>query len=166
MKRLFFLVPDLKETSNIAHELEEIGVNNHNIHICGGLPEDLEDEHLHRANLLQTTHLGKALKRGPLIGLGFFALIVALFLIVLPANVTITAFGYIAMLIFGVVIGVWTSGLIGIGVKNDVVEKYEKYVEDGHYIMMIDIPPEREKELKRIVFDHHPGARMAEDVLH
>lgn len=165
MKRLFFLVPDLKETEIIAHELEEIGVRYHDIHVCGGIPEELENAHLHPASVMQTTHLGKALKKGPLIGLGFFAFIAALFLVVLPSNVSISAFGYVAMLFFGVVIGIWASGLIGIGVKDDVVEKYEKYIEEGHYILMIDIPSEREKELKEIIFDHHPNAQMAE-VLH
>ncbi len=33
MKRFFFLVPDLSETKEIVHELEEIGINETNVHV-------------------------------------------------------------------------------------------------------------------------------------
>jgi hypothetical protein len=161
-KRLFFLIPDLKETSTIAHELEARGVEDANIHVCGGLAEDVEDEHLHPANVLQMTHLGQALKRGPWIGLLFVVFILGLFLIDLPAKANISVLGYASMLLFGIVIGVWASGMIGISVKDEVVEKYEGYVEQGHFIMMVDIAPDKENDLMQVVMSHHPNARMVE----
>ncbi len=161
MKRLFFLVPDLDETANIVHELSGLGVNQKHIHICGGLPEDLEEAHLNRAGVFYTSHLGSAIKKGPFVGLLFALFIFTLFSIVLPPNIHINAFGFIAMLLIGVVIGVWATGLIGIGVKDEVVEKYEKYVEEGHFIMMVDTPDGREQEVTQAVLSHHPAAKMA-----
>jgi hypothetical protein len=94
MKRLFFLVPNLKETADIAHELENVGIRDNHIHVHASLPEDVREANLHPANVLQTTHLGTALKRGVYLGLIFTVFIFALFKTGLPPN-SITFLGYI-----------------------------------------------------------------------
>ncbi len=166
MKRLFILVPDLDETAHIAHELESLGVKDGQIHVYGGIPEDLEQAHLHRAGVVYTSHLGSAIKKGPIVGLVFFLFILALFSFALPANVHINAFAYVAMLIFGIVIGIWATGLIGIGVKDEIVEKYESYVKDGHFMIMVDTKEDKEREVTDSVLSHHPNAKYAGIEIH
>ncbi len=161
MKRLFILVPDLDETSHIAKELASLGVKEGNIHVCGGLPEELKEAHLNRAGVVYTSHLGSAIKKGPILGLVFFLFILALFSLTLPASIQINIFGYVSMLVFGMVIGIWATGLIGIGVKDEIVEKYEDYVKEGHFVMMVDTKEESEKEVTDTILSHHPNTKMA-----
>ncbi|MBS0285746.1 MAG: hypothetical protein JSR17_00095 [Proteobacteria bacterium] len=162
MKRLFILVPDLDETSHIVYELKSMGVKESHIHICGGLPEDLKEAHLHRAGIFYTSHLGSAIKKGPLLGLVLFFFILSLFYIVLPNNVHITPFALVAMLVFGMAIGIWATGLIGIGVKDETIEKYEEFVKEGHFVMLIDTPEGKEQEVARTILSHHPSAKLAQ----
>src|SRR5690349_9305097 len=133
MKRLFFLVPDLKMTEDIAHELDNAGVNESHIHVLGGTHQNLHIAHLHPANLFQTTKLGISLKRGFVLGIFFAAMLYTLFSMALDTKVQ--GLGIAAVILFGIVFGVWASGMIGISVQNPVIEKYERYVKEGHYIM-------------------------------
>lgn len=166
MKRLFILVPDIDETAHIAHELGSIGVKENQIHVCGGTHEDLEEAHLHQAGVIYTSHLGSAIKKGPIVGFLFFLFILAIFTFVLPDTVQISAFGYIAMFIFGIVIGVWATGLIGISVKDEVVEKYEDYVKEGHFIMLVDTDEDKQREVSDKILAHHPNAKLADMGVH
>ncbi|MBS0289115.1 MAG: hypothetical protein JSS07_03625 [Proteobacteria bacterium] len=165
MKRLFILIQDMKETTEVAQELRSLGIKDNQIHICGGISEDIKAEHLYPANIFQTTNLGYAIKFGPLLGLGFVVLIIALCAFFFPANIKIHALGYLAILVFGIGFGIWATGLIGLGVKNPVLEKYQAFLEEGHYIMMIDTAvPEKEKEITEVVLSHHPGIKVADSV--
>jgi hypothetical protein len=161
MKRLFILVPDLQETSDIAHELESVGVKESHIHVHGHIPQVVRDAHLHPANVLQTTHLGYSFKYGPILGMVFSAAIFGLCLFFLPPAIKINVLGYLAILVFGVGFGIWVSGLIGLGVKNKIVEKYENYVSEGHYVMMVDTAETREKEISAKILSTHPHATLA-----
>jgi hypothetical protein len=163
MKRLFILVPDLKEASDIVHELENSGFKQRHLHVCGHIPEEVSDAHLHPASVFQMTHLGSTLKLGPLVGLGFFVFIVALFMIVFPSTMHIPALGYLSMFAMGIIIGMWAMGLVGLGVKDPIVEKYEKYVQEGHFILMIDAPDEKEKEISESILSHHPDTNVAQN---
>jgi len=163
MKRVFILVPDLKETSAIAKEFEASGVHEEDIHVCAHINQELEAVDLHPANILQMTNLGYAIKFGPVIGLFFVGLILMLCYFVFPLQISLL--GYVAIFLFGIGFGIWASGLIGLGVKNPVVEKYENYVSEGHYLMLVDLKPEKQ-ELTRKILAHHPRSKLAEQPLH
>ncbi|MGE3317975.1 MAG: hypothetical protein AB7I18_01655 [Candidatus Berkiella sp.] len=163
MKRVFILVPDLIETSSIAKEFEASGVHEEDIHVCAHINQELKDVDLQPANIFQMTNLGYAIKFGPLMGLVFVGLILVLCYFVFPLH--ISALGYAAIFLFGIGFGIWASGLIGLGVKNPIVEKYENYVSEGHYLMLVDLKPEKEK-LTRQILAHHPRSKLAEQPLH
>ena len=74
---------------------------------------------------------------------------------------SITLFG---VAIFGMGFGIWCMGMISM-VKNPIIEKYDNYLKEGHYIMMIDTPKERAEELTRHVI-HHVGTGVAEKTMH
>lgn len=163
MKRVFILVPDLNETSDIAKEFKASGVHEEDIHVCAHINQELEGANLQPANIFQMTNLGYAIKLGPVIGLLFVGLIIALCYFVFPLH--ISTLGYVAIFVFGIGFGMWASGLIGLGVKNPVVEKYENYVSEGHYLMLVDLKPEKQV-LTRQILAHHPRSRLAEQPIH
>lgn len=166
MKRLYFLVPNLKIARDISSELNEIGVTDDKVHIVGGSPEICYEEHLHMASIAQTSNLVPALKRGALFGLILALAIFLIFTIQLPNNLQINGLALLGVLFFGIGFGIWAGGMIGIGVKNPIVEKYEDYVKAGHLLMMVDSPNEREQELTTRIIRHHPGAEIATMPLH
>lgn len=166
MKRLFFLVPELQMARDIVHELENIGIRESDIHIVGKNQQALQRAHVPRANIWQTSDLVPALKRGALIGVVLSVAIYVLIKLIVPAHVEIHSLAVAIIALFGVIFGLWASSLIGIGIKHPVIVKYEKYLQRGHYLMMVDSPDEREKELTFRVTKHHPGAKIAIETMH
>lgn len=161
MKRIFVLVPTFDIIQAIVHELNEVGIKDNDVHIYGGMHEALKRAHLPEASIFQTTDIIPALKRGALVGIILSGLLYALFTLGLSPDIKINALGISAILFFGIFFGVWASSLVGIGIKNPVVVKYQSYVNQGHFILMIDCPDEREHEIASRVVRHHPGAEIA-----
>jgi hypothetical protein len=166
MKRLFFLVPTIKIARDISMELGQVGISEGKIHIVGGAPDIYYEKHLHMASITQTSDLLPALRRGALMGIVLSVVIFLLFYFALPSNIQIHPIALVAMLFFGIGFGLWASGMVGIGIKNPIVEKYEDYVKEGHLIMMVDSPDEREQELTTRIIRHHPGAEIATKPVH
>tara|TARA_R110002110_G_scaffold383245_4_gene594672 strand:+ start:32690 stop:33196 length:507 start_codon:yes stop_codon:yes gene_type:complete len=165
MKRLYFLVPNLKVIRDITHELENTGITHRHIHALGQDSSKLDDIHVHSAGVLQTTELVSTLKKGIIFGL---VLVVGIFIALfwfLPEEMKITTLGALAVFVFGFGFGIWSSGMIGLSIKDQVVEKNEDYVKSGHYIMIIDVPKSREAELTSKVVRHHPGTRVASEAI-
>jgi len=166
MKRVFILVPDLKETSDIAHELEASGVKESDIHVCAHVNQAVRDIDLHPANVFHKTHLDYAIKYGPVLGACFVGLIFGLCHFLLPDSIKINGLGYAAILFFGFGFGIWASGLVGLGIKDAMIEKYEGFVSEGHYLLMIDTKPEKENSLIQQILSTHPGTSVAEQPVH
>ncbi|MCS5711313.1 hypothetical protein [Candidatus Berkiella aquae] len=160
MKRLFLLVPDLKVTKEIVHELEAIGINDSNVHVMGNASETLKKEHLHEANLIQTTDLIPSLKRGAMIGIALSIVMCSVYAYALTTDGEIHLLVIAILVLFGLLFGAWASSLIGVSVKNPIVEKFNDYIKSGHYIMMVDTPPERESELSSQIISHHHDVKL------
>jgi hypothetical protein len=163
MKRLFFLVPDLVMTKSMVQELEAYGIEERDIHIVGNreATRNLKRENLPEANIVQTSDLMPALKRGALIGIFFSIVLFIVFYLSLPAEIHIKPIALVAILFFGIVFGSWTSTLIGVSVNDPIVHKHEKYLKEGHFILMIDCDDAKEKEIIQLVLAHYPDAELA-----
>jgi hypothetical protein len=161
MKRLFFLVPDMQTTREVAQEMEDNGVGESHVHVMGQKVDQLNRAHLHPTNVVQTTDLVPALWRGAILGVILSGAIYLLFSLMLPMEVNISGLGMFAIIMFGVGFGIWASGMIGIGIKNEIIERYENYVKEGHYIVIVDVPNEREQEVTNQVIQMHPNTKVA-----
>lgn len=159
-------MPDIKVARGIVQELLQVGIHNRDIHVVGDNPEILRKSKIPPASFLQTTEIIHAIKRGLVTGIIFSLCIYLLFYIVFPSTMKITAFGILAICLFGMGFGFWSSGMIAIGKHNPVIDKYANYVKEGHYIMMVDVPSGREHELIQRVIRHHPGTRVAMRTIH
>lgn len=169
MKRLFFLLPDLQMAQMIMIELNEVGIKKKDVHVIGGTPETLQNAHIPGATFIQTTEALPTLKRGLLLGTVFTLAIFVMFeILLIPAHIKYHALAILGNIVFGMGFGFWLSGMITLskGVTNPIIQKYAEYIEDGHYVMMIDASPDREQELTKRIVQYHPGAEMAMKTVH
>ncbi len=61
--------------------------------------------------------------------------------------------------LLGGVCGIWISGfLIGSSTPNAKIKEFEQSMNEGHILMMIDVPVERVDEIRKIVKLHNPEA--------
>lgn len=158
MHRLYFLTPDLDTTVNIAHELSELGLTKDQVHVTGRDWKALADRGVNNATLRQTSDVVHAVWRGLKYGVPLGGVLGIVVYYVLGEE-----FGPlgIAMLIaglgvFGGLFGIWTSTMIGVSVHDVKVDKYEREIHDGAFLMMVDVPEAREQAIYSIIHRHHP----------
>ena len=64
----------------------------------------------------------------------------------------------ILCVIGGGVFGAWASTLIGVSTPNTQLRPFEKDIEDGKILMMIDVPVSRVQEIEDLLHKSHPEA--------
>lgn len=158
MQRLYFLTPDLDTTVNIAGELEELGLTRRQVHVTGRDWQALQASGINNATLRQTSDVVHAAWRGLKFGLPLGCVLGVAVYFGLgeefgPWGITALIAG---MGIFGGLFGIWTSTMVGVSVHDVKVDKYEQELEDGAYLMMVDVPDEREQAIYSIIHRHHP----------
>ena len=153
--RLYFLLPDVPTASQVEKELLLARVESRRMHFLANENVDLGD--LPEANFTQKTDLIHAMETGivaggsagALVGLG------SMFYLGFTAGNS-AVLGLIA--IFGAFCGTWIAGLIGIGIPNSRLKAFEKDLEEGHILLMLDVPRERKHEITAMVRKHHPDS--------
>lgn len=161
MQRLYFLTPNAASTHAITHELNQLGIGRHAIHVVCRNQKLLDRMALDQATVRQTTDVVNAAKRGALFGAlaGAVAGIVAAY--VLPVSETDGILMTIAgLILIGALFGIWSSTLVGVSVPDVKVKKFEKQIAAGHFLMLVDIPEARMEEIQAIIRRHHPEAQI------
>lgn len=156
MRRIYFLLPDVKTARTIVDELLLARIEWRHIHVIAR--HDIELEDLPEATLAQKSDLLPSLARGAAAGgvSGMLAGLVALAFP--PAGLTIAGGAVVAMTLAGAGFGSWISTMIGVGVPNSRLKHFEKAVEDGELLMMVDVPKPRVDEIEQMVKQHHEKA--------
>lgn len=166
MKRLFIKVADLKETCDITHELENLGVDTDQIHVYSHSNELLKKQHVHPANAFHVGNLFTIFGRGLVIGAAFIILLGCLFYFGLHSVASISGLGLFALIGFGLGFGFWISGLLGIEELKHFIEKYYTYVNEGHFLMIVNCTQAREQELAHFVKSHHGNIEISHPEKH
>lgn len=158
MKRLYFLVPNLDTAQNVIAELKKHDVFEDSIHLIGKEHHQFEAAHLHRAGIFQTTDFKRALKRGLLIG-GILGVIAGIFAYYYnPASLNLGIGSVIGIIIFGLIFGAWVSTLIGVSVIKPNIVRFEKAIEAGKFLVLVDIPKGKEEEIVSLIKKQHEEA--------
>ncbi len=164
MKRIYFLVPDIDNTTKIVQELRDAGLHDGFIHVVGKDHEALESHHLHEASLVETTDAVPAMGKGMAAGaaVGFLAGLAAVAFP--PAGLVLGGGAMLGLGLFGAGagagLGAGISSLIGMSQKDDVVERLQSAIEEGQFLMLVDVSNDRENEVMEMVRIHHPEARI------
>jgi len=156
MRRLYFLLPNVKSAKSIVDELLLKRVEWRHIHVIAGPGIPLED--LPEAHLAQTSDLLPALARGTAAGgvTGILAGLVAMAFP--PAGLTIAGGAVVALALAGVGFGAWMATMVGVDLPNTRLRKFEDAIASGELLMMVDVPRSRVEEIEAVVKSHHPEA--------
>ena len=158
MRRLYFLVPDLRSAKAIVDELLLKHVEWRHIHVIAGKDVPLED--LPEAHLAQSSDLLPALARGSAAGgvTGMLAGLVAM--VFPPAGLTIAGGAVVLLTLAGAGFGAWMAGMVGVDLPNTRLKKFEDAIAAGELLMMVDVPLQRVEEIEAVVKSHHPEAEV------
>lgn len=156
MKRLYFLVPDIDNATQIVKALQEMGVVAEGMHVIVKDQEKLEMTQILEAGVFETTDILRALVRGAVAG-GIVGLVAGILLVMFPPQEFTLGWGTVlGLTVFGILFGAWASSLIGISIPNPVVAKFERAVEAGGIMILVDVPVLKEGEVLAFIKTYHP----------
>jgi hypothetical protein len=156
MRRIYFLLPSVQSARAIIDELLLKRIEWRHIHVLARPGIALED--LPEATLTQRSDLLPALARGTAAG-GVTGILAGLIAMAFPpAGLTIAGGAVVCMTLASAGFGAWTATMIGVGIPNTRLKRFEEAIEKGELLMMVDVPKDRVEEIEVVVKGHHPEA--------
>lgn len=158
MRRLYFLLPDEESCKTLTRELEEQGIPEGHLHVLASLEHDLND--LPEATVWETTELAHGIELG--IGLGGAAGLLGGLLAVAfpPAGLVLGGGAVLASAAAGAGLGGVVSALLGSQEHNHDLDVFQKAIDQGDLLMMVDIPKRQEDAIRALVRKRHPEVRI------
>jgi len=151
--RLYFIIPTVKTAQEIEKELLLSRIDSSRMHFLAKENTDLKG--LPECNFLQKSDIVHGMEMGVIAGgiAGALAGVAAMLFLNISSSMA-GIVGLIAM--FGAVFGAWISGMIGTNIPNTRLKKFKADLDEGHVLLMLDVPRERITEVKDVVKKHHP----------
>jgi hypothetical protein len=157
MRRIYFLVPNLTVTHAIVDEAKLAGIEERHIHIIG--PKNVPLGDLPEASLLQKSDFIPAIERAIPLGAGV-GLLAGLVTIVVPGGVAMGGGALLASMAAGAGVGSLMGSMVAVDIPNSRHAKYQESIDQGMFLMLLDVPAKRVDEVKNMVLTHHPEAQF------
>lgn len=155
MRRIYFLAPDIEITKKIVDDLLLARVEERHIHVLAKRGTPLEN--LPEATYLQKSDFIPALESGVTLG-GLTGMLVGLVAVTMPIGVVLGGGAVLATSLAGAGVGGLLSSMVGSSIGNRQIQQFSEAIEDGHFLMMVDVPRQRVDEIEALIKKHHPEA--------
>ena len=154
--RMYVTLPDVASARGLANDLLLARVEDKHMHFLARRGTDLGE--LHEASYLQKTDTGHGACVGLVVG-GVMGVIVGTALVNFPPQgVNVEFVAILVAAIVGAGLGIWVASMVGLQVPNSRLRGFEPDIEAGKVLLMLDVPPGRYEELRRMVARTHPEA--------
>ncbi|MEM5278212.1 DUF1269 domain-containing protein [Cupriavidus taiwanensis] len=158
-KRIFWLLPDLASARRTMDDLLLARVENSHIHFVARDGADMTG--LHEANLFQTSDIVHAAEMGLMVG-GGVGVVAGVVVAMFPIVSDTPQWGLVGVLaVLGAVFGAWAASMIGSSAPNSRLRAFEKDIEAGKILLMVDVPRTRVEEVETLLRNAHPEASFA-----
>lgn len=155
MKRIYFLVPKIGIAKKVVNELLLARIEERHIHVVAKRGTPLED--LPEATFLQKSDFIPALEQGLALG-GLTGVLAGLVAVALPTGLVLGGGAVLAISLAGAGFGALMSSMIGLSIGDRRIKQFQEAMENGAFLMMVDVPRQRVEEIEEIVKNHHPQA--------
>jgi hypothetical protein len=155
MKRIYYLVPDVKTAKKIVEGLLLARVEARRIHVLARPGTRLGD--LPEANFLQKTDFVPGFEQGLAIG-GLGGILAGVLTVMLPTGMVLGGGTVLAITLAGAAVGAWMSSMVGSSLSNRCIRQFQPAIERGELLAMIDVPRHQVEEIEQVVFKLYPAA--------
>jgi uncharacterized membrane protein YeaQ/YmgE (transglycosylase-associated protein family) len=153
---MYVTLPDVGSARKLANDLLLARVEDKHMHFLARRGTDLGE--LHEASYLQKTDTVHGAFVGLVIG-GIMGVLVGFILVNFPPQgVSLQLVAVLIAAVVGSVLGVWVASMVGLQVPNSRLKGFEKELEEGHVLLMLDVPSGRYDELRTVIARTHPEA--------
>ena len=152
------MLPTQDSCRLVVEELKAARIPPSHLHAIAGLIHDLKD--LPAASVWQRTELAHGIEWG--MGLGGVAGLLGglLALTFPPAGVVLGGGTLLAGAAAGAGFGALVAALLGSQEHNHKLNRFQRALDAGQILLMVDVPRQREAEIKAAILKHHPEANI------
>lgn len=159
MKRLFYLTDNIDSTEGISNDIHAAGIGDWNFHVLSRDEAGLYTHHVHSANWFQKYDLLRSGIRGGLIGIGIGILAVIILQVTGLLGFRLPLLGMLTTIVIFAMFSTWVGGLVGIQTENYKVARFHDALDQGKYLIMVDIDVGQEQNIKELMARRHPEAK-------
>lgn len=154
MKRHYFISDDLDDLERIEEELESRGINKPQIHVLSKDDTAVANHrHLHSIESVFKQDVVHGTQIGAVLGVIAAALVIAIgYLSKLPETYTWMPFYFLAIVMFGFI--TWSGGFYGIQTPHKDFRRFQKDLDNGKHIFIVDVDPSQEDVIQQIKTKH------------
>jgi hypothetical protein len=158
MRRLYFLLPDRGSCQAVIEILKGDGVAESQMHVVASLDTPLDG--LPEATVWQKTELAHGIEIG--LGLGGVAgLLGGVFAVTFPpAGLVLGGGALLGGALAGAGFGAVISALMKGHEHNHKLHGFQREIEEGKILLMIDIPRLRVDEIQQLILDQQPELQI------
>jgi hypothetical protein len=164
MKRLYYLTRDLDAVDRISRTLHEAGISDWNFHVLSKDKAGLTTHRIHSTTPLHERDIIHSSEQGAIIG-ALLGVCVA-FILIATGVLSATPMGYLGAAVLAFVIfmhGVWAGGFAGIQRENYKIRQFHNELEEGQYLLMIDVARRDEQTIAKLMSLCHEATPMGDD---
>jgi len=154
LRRLYFLLPNAKQTKKLISELKTEAVDSQCMHTIAG--RGIDDPELPQASQQQSEDLGEKIENNWWLGnLILFFIALSLFVVFIMADVDGVAY----LLLAGVMlITVATGNYFVTNIPHVHIAEFKDALKHKEILLMVDVPSSRVAEIEQRVHHTHPEA--------
>jgi len=154
MNRHYFISDNLDDLDRIEEDLEHRGVYRPQIHVLSKDDAGVENrKHLHNIESIFKQDIVHGTIVGAVIGLFAATLVMAFaYLSDLSETYPWVTVIFLALIIFGFI--TWSGGFYGIQTPHKEFRRFQKALNHGKHIFIVDVDPSQENIIKQIKRDH------------
>lgn len=154
--RMYVTLPDLASARKLADDLLLARIEDRHMHFLARRGTDLGD--LHEASYLQKTDAVHGAFTGLVIG-GVVGVLVGLLLVYFPpGGLSVQLVAVLIAAVVGAGLGIWVASMVGLQVPNSRLKGFEKEIEEGKILLMLDVPSGRYEQVREVIARTHPEA--------
>lgn len=154
--RMYVTLPDVSSARRLANDLLLARVEDRHMHFLARRGTDLGE--LHEASYLHKTDTVHGAFVGFVIG-GLMGIVVGLLLVNYPPEgVSLQLVAVLVAAIVGAALGTWVASMVGLQVPNSRLKGFDREIQEGKILLMLDVPSGRYEEVRSIIARTHPEA--------
>lgn len=160
MRRHYFLIPDADMARAVVDDLLLARIPERRIHVVAKDHHLLQEKDIPEAGLLQESDIVPAIERGLSVG-GITGLVAGIAAVTFPpAGLVLGGGAILGTTVAGAAFGAVVGPMIGISAPNSQLREFEEAIEQGHLLLMVDVPRDKENEINELVRGHHPKVEI------
>lgn len=153
---MYVTLPDVSSARKLANDLLLARIEDKHMHFLARRGTDLGE--LHEASYLQKTDAVHGAFTGLVIG-GVVGVLVGLLLVYFPpGGLSVQLVAVLIAAVVGAGLGIWVASMVGLQVPNSRLKGFEKEIEEGKILLMLDVPSGRYEQVREVIARTHPEA--------